>query len=542
MPMMTGAQALIAQLRAEQVDHIFALPGVQIMHALDVLYEHRDAISLIQTRHEQATTYMADGYAKVTGKVGVAMVVPGPGALNAAAGLGTAYASSSPVLMISGQIPTASQGKRLGELHEIDEQLDVFAPLTKWNHRIDRVEEIPEAVHEAFRQLKTGRPRPVELEVPPDILAADGEAAVIEAETYSSPAADADAIARAAAFLDTAERPVIIAGGGTVDASAELIALAERLQAPVIMTQQSKGVIPDDHPLCLGVDYYVLGLLKDCLAESDAILAVGTRLHIRGYQPDAMPPLVHIDIDPGEIGKTYATEVGVVADAAKAMAQLLERLRPDGAARASRAEEVTAMRRAFRDRIRAMTPDQSLMIDAIRAALDDDAILVSGITNIGYWSNVCYPAMRPRSFVTSNYFGTLGFAFPTALGAKIAHPHRQVVALCGDGGFMFSPQEFSTAMRYGINVVAIVFNNNAFGASRWDQTHRFDKRFIATDLHNPDFVKLAEAFGAVGMRCDPAGLGTALEAALAEDAPVLLEVEVPIMMPPFQIIPNTKAP
>ena len=153
MPMMTGAQALIAQLRAEGVDHIFALPGVQIMNILDVLYEHRDAISLIQTRHEQATTYMADGYAKVTGKVGVAMVVPGPGALNAASGLGTAYASSSPVLMISGQIPTASQGKRLGELHEIDEQLDVFAPLTKWNHRINRVEEIPEAVHEAFRQL-----------------------------------------------------------------------------------------------------------------------------------------------------------------------------------------------------------------------------------------------------------------------------------------------------------------------------------------------------------------------------------------------------
>ena len=541
MPMMTGAQALIAQLVAEQVEHLFVLPGVQIMNALDALHEQRDHISLIHTRHEQATTYMADGYAKVTGRVGVAMVVPGPGALNAASGLGTAYASSSPVLMISGQIPSAAQGKRLGELHEIDEQLDVFAPITKWSHRVASAEDIPEAVHEAFRQLKTGRPRPALLEVPPDILAASAEATIIDAESYAAPAADEAAIARAAAFLSKAERLVIIAGGGTVDYSAELIALAEWLQAPVIMSQQSKGVIPDDHPLSLGVSY-VVGPLKECLAMSDAVLAIGTRLAIRDYDSDAMPPVVHMDIDASEIGKVYATEVGIVADAGRAMAQLLDALRGCGAARAPRGEEVTARRRAFRDRIRAMAPEQTAMIDTLRAVLDDDAILVSGITNIGYWSNVIYPAMRPRGTVTSSYFGTLGFAFPTALGAKIAHPDRQVVALCGDGGFMFSPQELSTAMRYGINVVVIVFNNNAYGASRWDQMHRFGERFIATDLHNPDFVKLAESFGAIGMRCDPAGLGEMLEKALAADAPVLLEVEVPVMMPPFQIISKTEAP
>jgi acetolactate synthase-1/2/3 large subunit len=535
MPVMTGAQALIEQLLAEQVDTMFALPGVQIMNALDAVYEHRNAINLIHTRHEQATTYMADGYAKATGKVGVAMVVPGPGALNAASGLGTAYASSSPVLMISGQIDSNSLGKRLGDLHEIDEQLDVFAPITKWNHRVASVAEIPEAVHEAFRQLTTGRPRPVELELPPDILAASAEVTLLDAETYAAPAGDAGAIGRAAAFLLKAERPVIVAGGGTLDASAELIALAEWLQAPVIMTQQGKGVIPDDHPLSLGVDY-VVGPLKESLASSDAILAVGTRLHIREYEPGALPPLVHIDIDASEIGKTFTTEVGIVADARAALIQLLERLRDSGPARPSRGDAVTAQRQAFRDRMRAMTPDQSAIIDTLRAELDDDAILISGVTNIGYWSNVLYPAMQPRGTITSGYFGTLGFAFPTALGAKVACPGRQVVALCGDGGFMFSPQEFSTAMRYGINLVAIVFNNNAYGASRWDQIHRFNERFIATDLYNPDFVKLAEAFGAIGMRCDPAGLGAALKQALVANAPVLLEVEVPIMMPPFQII------
>ena len=159
------------------------------------------------------------------------------------------------------------------------------------------------------------------------------------------------------------------------------------------------------------------------------------------------------------------------------------------------------------------------------------------MTNIGYWSNVAYLAKQPRTYLTSSYFGTLGYAFPTALGAKAARPARQVVAICGDGGFMYSPQELSTAVKYGINVVAIVFNNAAYGASQWDQTHRYGRRFIGTDLHNPDFVALAKAFGAVGMRTDPAGLGPALQDALAADAPVLLEVEVPNMMPPFQIVP-----
>ena len=173
----------------------------------------------------------------------------------------------------------------------------------------------------------------------------------------------------------------------------------------------------------------------------------------------------------------------------------------------------------------------------LRAELDEDAIIVSGVTNIGYWSIIMMPVDQPRSFITSSYFGTLGYAFPTALGAKIAHPDRQVVALCGDGGFMYSPQELSTAVRFGINVVAVVFNNNAYGASRWDQTHRFDERFIGTDLHNPDFMKLAEAYGVVGMRCRPEELGASLGEALSSNAPFLLEVEVPIMMPPFQVVP-----
>ncbi len=536
MPEMTGARALVGQLRSEGVDTLFALPGVQIMSALDAVYEQRNAMRLIHTRHEQATTYMADGYAKVTGDVGVAMVVPGPGALNATAGLGTAFASSSPVLLISGQIPSTSLGKRRGELHEIDEQLDVFAPITKWNHRVTRVEEIPEAVHEAFRHLKTGRPRPVELELPPDTLEATGDAEIIAREDWPKATGAASDIEKAARLLASAEKPAIIAGGGAIaaGASTELIALAECLQAPVMTTPQGKGVIPDEHPLSLAVSYYIASPIKELVAQSDAVLAVGTRLLIRDDEADTLPQLVHIDIDPTEIGKNFPAEVGIEADAKEALARLLEQLRSIGSPRDSRGEEIAAWRTAFRDKVRRMVPEQTGMIDALRAELDDDAVVVSGLTNIGYWSNICYPVRFPRTYVTSSYFGTLGYAFPTALGAKIACPDKQVVALCGDGGFMYSAQELSTALRYGINVVAVVFNNNAYGASRWDQIHRFGERFIGTDLHNPDFLKLAEAFGAIGLRTDPAGFGHALRKALSIDAPVLLEVEVPVMMPPFQ--------
>ena len=534
---MTGGQALVSQLRAEGVDTIFGLPGVQIMAAFDALYEQRNAIRLVHTRHEQATTYMADGYARVTGKVGVALVVPGPGALNATAGLGTAYAASSPVLLISGQIASTSLGKRRGDLHEVDEQLDVFRPITKWCHRVTRVEEIPGAVHEAFRQLKTGRPRPVELEIPPDTLLARAEVELIAAEEPAPAAPDAAAVERAAALLAGAERPAIIAGGGTISAgaTAELTALAELLQAPVMTTQQSKGAIAHDHPLHLGVNY-ILSPLQELLDQSDALIAVGTRLALRDIDTAKLPKLVQIDADASEIGKTYDAAVGIEADAKLGLAALADALRAQDLARPSRDEEVAAWRGRFQERVNGIAPLQMGMIETLRETLADDDILISGVTNLGYWSNISYPSRQPRSFVTSSYFGTLGYAFPTALGAKVGQPDRKVVALCGDGGFLFSPQELSTAARYGIDVVAVVFNNHAYGASRWDQTHRFEERFIGTDLQNPDFQKLAEAFGVKSLRCDPDGFAAALKEALDAKAPVLLEVEVAVMVPPFQVV------
>ena len=538
MSKVTGAQALVQQLVAEGVDTIFALPGVQIMAAFDALHEYRDDIRLVHVRHEQATTYMADGYAKVTGKVGVAMAVPGPGAINAGAGLGTAYASSSPVLLISGQIDSQSLGKREGQLHEVEDQLDVFRPLTKWVNRVTRVEEIPGAVHEAFRHLKTGRPRPVELEIPPDTLAATGEAEVIAAEEYPPRIAETGDVEQAARILASAERPAIMVGGGARISVAgdEVLQLANLLQAPLMGTQNSKGVVPESSPFYVGTNYASVGPADIVLPDSDVLLAIGTRLLFRELPDGDLPRIIHIDIDPDEIGRNLPTELGIVADAKTASAQLLSALRESGQTRPSAAERIAKFRSDFASSMRSIAPVQARIIEDMRDTLPDDAIVVSGVTNIGYWSNIFFEVRQQQTYITSGYFGTLGYAFPTALGAQVGRPDRKVVALCGDGGFMYSPQELSSALRHGINAVAVVFNNGAFGASEWDQTHRYGGNFIGTDLHNPDFVRLAESFGAVGMRTEPEGFAELLEVALNTDAPVLLEVVVPNMMPPFQIV------
>ena len=538
MATVTGAQALVRQLIAEGVDTIFALPGVQIMAAFDAFYEYRDDIRLVHVRHEQATTYMADGYAKATGKVGVAMAVPGPGAINAGSGLGTAYATSTPVLLISGQIDSQSLGRREGQLHEVEDQLDVFRPLTKWVHRVTRVDEIPGAVHEAFKHLKTGRPRPVELEIPPDTLAATGEAETIPAEDYPPQAAGADEIAQAADILASAERPAILVGGGARISGAgdEALQIAQFLQAPLMGTQNSKGVVPENSPYYVGTNYASVGPADVVFPDSDVLLAIGTRLLFRELPDGNMPRIIHIDIDPDEIGRNLPTELGIVADAKSASARLLDQLRESSQPKPSDTGRIAGFRSDFASRMRALVPPQAQMIEDMRAALPDDAIVVSGVTNIGYWSNVFFEVREPQTYITSGYFGTLGYAFPTALGAQVGRPDRKVIALCGDGGFMYSPQELSSAMRHGINAVAVVFNNNAFGASEWDQTHRYGGNFIGTDLHNPDFVQLAQSFGAVGMSTDPEGFGEMLEVALNADAPVLLEVVVPNMMPPFQIV------
>jgi acetolactate synthase-1/2/3 large subunit len=541
MPKMTGGEAVVESLKREGVEYLISIPGVQIMAVFDALYGEKD-LRLITVRHEQSTIYMADGYARVKGKPGVGLVVPGPGVQNALAALGTAYACSSPVLLLAGQIESKDLGKDGGALHEVNDQLDMVRPVTKWCKRVMRVEEIPGAIHEAMRQMNTGRPRPTEVEIPWDTLRSSAEVEFFSREAVPTAEPDRESIRRAAELLAQAKKPFIWAGGGAIlsDSSAELRELAESLGAPVATTAEGKGAISEDHPLSLGGGYYGFGAARWALPQADVALAVGTRLTWLQMRPGTAlkPPqkLIHLDADPSVIGKNYPAEVALVADAKIALKALVEEVRKKKVTRERwPSSELDQFRKNHQKWLQEKAPLQYDIIKTMRKELPDDAILVAGVTNIGYWANLAYAVRRPRTYITSSYFATLGYSFPTALGAKLAAPDRPVVCVVGDGGFLYGCAELATAVRYGINLVTIVFNDQSFGSTKSDQLVNFKGRVVGTELNNPDFVKLAESFGVKGLKTDPERLGRALHDALEAKQPVVIEVPLPTLIAPFQI-------
>ena len=542
MPQMTTAQALVRSLVREGVEVVFGLPGVQIMDVYDAFY-HEPGIRLITTRHEQTAAYMADGYSRSTGKIGVALVVPGPGLLNAAAGIGTAYASSSPVLLLAGQVESYNIGKGAGAVHEVVDQLDVVKNITKWRSTIMEPAEAPEAVHEAMKQLHTGRPRPVALEVPSDVLAQSADVDLLEPEVFAKQGPTADAVESALDILSQAERPIIWAGGGInlAGANEELTKLAEALNAAVIVTAEGKGAIAENHPNYVGPYYYSHGPGHRVVPQGDAILAVGTRLHFFNpvswsFKPDQ--PIIHVDVDPEELGRNWPEEVSICADAKPALQALLHGIKGRGNKSQWTAEEIAHRRALDYQDTKAKAPDQVRIIESIRAELEDDAVLISGISSIGYWSHLAFPVLAPRSYLNTSYFATLGYAFPTGLGAKVGNPDRQVVVVTGDGGFMYGLPDLATAVQEGINSVTVVFNDGALGASLRDQQVRYKGRVIGTRLQNPNFAATAEAFGAVGVRLEHYDqLGEALGDALKLDEPVIIDCPIESWTPPFQIAP-----
>ncbi len=533
MPRMTGGQALVKSLYQEGVRAIFGLPGVQLYHAVDALAQE-PRIRFYTTRHEQATTYMADGYARATGDVGTALVVPGPGLLNASAGIGTAYASSSPVLVVSGQVQRDLIGVNRGVLHEVNDQLDAIRPITKWASRVLKPADIPSAVHEAFHHLRTGRPRPVEIEVPPETLAEEADVELPEPGQYQRPPASNQSIQEGAGILANAASVLIWAGGGVISsgASEALRQVAEHLQAPVVTTPEGKGALSERHYLSLGVLRFRNDPFREQLARYDVILAVGTRFATANLS--AGPRVVQIDVDPAEIGRNYASTFGLVGDARRTLEELYRVLKATTPPRPSRKAELEALKaQRLSDPLARLEP-QSSLTRALRNAIPEDGILVTDMTQIGYYSRVFYPVYQPGTYVTSSYFGNLGYAFPLALGMKVALPGRAVVAVAGDGGFLFNSQELATAVKYGINVAVVVFNDNAYGNVLRDQATMFNGRTLGAELHNPDFVKLAEAYGARGVRAQgPEQLESALREALSAPAPTLIEVPVGMMPSPF---------
>jgi acetolactate synthase I/II/III large subunit len=524
MARMTGGEALVKSLHREGVRVVFGLPGVQLYGVMAALRDE-PGIRFIATRHEQATSFMADGYARAgDGDFGTALVVPGPGLLNAASGLSTAYAASSPVLMIAGQIPRASIGKNIGLLHEIHEQLDTIAPVTKWRKRVLEVAEVPAAVREAVHQLRTGRPRPVEIEMPPETMEEEGEVELYAPTQVTRPAAPAADLDRAADALLAARKVVIYAGSGVHLSGAHeaLAAVAEYLQAGVVVSAEGKGAISDHSDLSLGAAFWRDSPLYAHLRAADVVLAVGSRLAVVSF--DRGQRIIQIDVDPEEIGRNHPNTAGLVGDARATLEGLLERLRAGAPPRPSLKAEREALRAEVA--IAAVQEPQASILKALRAGTPEDAIFVAGMTQIGYYSRPLWPVYHPRTYLSSSYSGNLGYAFPVALGAKVARPDRPVVSVSGDGGFLYNAQELATAVRYGINVVAVVFNDNAYGNVARDLDEAWGGEHGAL-LHNPDFMKFAEAFGVHGMRAkDPLEVGRLVSQAVDLDRPALIEVPV----------------
>ena len=534
---MTGGQMTVEMLKRNGVDTIFGLPGVQLDGLFSALYDSTSDIRVIHTRHEQATAYMADGYARVTGREGICLVVPGPGLMNAAAALATAYSCNSPVFCLTGQIRSDMIGVGRGLLHEVPDQLEMTRSFTKSAQRVMTPGEIPAAVNAAFDALRSGRPRPVEMEVPPDIFFAEDEvmlpAGAAPRDRY---AGDDEFLKAAAKALVQSKRPVLYGGGGLLraDAGDALLRLAELLQAPIVLTRNGKGAVSDREDLVVGP------MADNIVRESaDVIVGVGTRFININEQPrpiDSHQTLIRIDIDPEEIERNQPADIKILADAGAALQRLIDLIEPEIDKRASRHEEFRTLAAEQNARVNAIQP-QADFGAALRNAIPDDGIMVSEMTQLGYWGNLGYPAYRPNTYITPGYQGTLGYGFTTAMGAKVGQPGKAVVSVNGDGGFGFTLNELSTVVQHGINLVTVVFNDSAYGNVRRIQNEDLGGKTIASDLLNPDYQKLAEAFGMLGQQVEtPAALQGAVAAAIERDEPVLIEVPVGVMPNPWRTL------
>jgi acetolactate synthase-1/2/3 large subunit len=532
---MTGGQALARQLALEGLTDIFCVPGVQLDWAVDGIREMGDTFRLLIPRHEQATSYMADGYARASGRIGVCMTVPGPGLTNAMAGLSTAYACSSPLLSITGQIHSSTIGAGYGMLHEIKGQSELIKSVTKWHGMAKTPAQVPGLVREAVTRLKSGRPQPVGIEIPHDVLSTAAEVELAEPVrgVDGRVAPDAAQIEAAAALLASAKFPVIHAGGGVLagDATAALEDLASRLQAPVIMTETSRGAIGERHPMAANG---VAG--RALIRHADVVLVVGSRFMNRmAPMPQWNAPdtqFIYLNVEAEAAAAPRKPGLLVQADAALGL-QALARALP--ASRTPRTAIVEAARAWAAQQIGEIQP-QFAYAQALRRAIPDDGFLINELTQVGYLSTVAYPVYQPRTLITPGYQGTLGFGFPTALGVAAAMPDRAVVCITGDGGFGWGMQELATARRYGLNMVVVVFNDGHFGNVRLLQQQTFGHT-VGVELCNPDFPKLADAFGIPSATASsPEEMEGMLRSALSRGGPTLLEVRVGQMPSAWHLI------
>jgi acetolactate synthase-1/2/3 large subunit len=531
---MTAAEAVIATLIGHGLDTIYALPGVQNDFLFEALFGAQDRLRTVHTRHEQGAAYMALGAALATGKAAAFAVVPGPGLLNAGAALLTAYGMNAPVLGLIGQIPDADIGRGLGHLHEIRDQGGIIKRLVDHTALIRKPEQASRATALAIRAMSSGRPGPAVLECAIDVWGKSGSVTLQAPLPVPATKIDHGAIRKAAKLLGAAKRPLIICGGGAQGASAEVTALSAMLQAPVLGFRRGRGVLDARDPLSV-----TLPLGHDLWGEADVVLAVGTRLliQLRQWGIDRNLKIIRVDADAEEHGRLHKPAVALTGDAAPILQSLLAELPAHNAKRASRRADMQERQGAWRKRLEKIAP-QIAFLEAIRAELPEDGIFVDEVTQMGFAARLAFPVYKPRTFLSPGYQDPLGWGFATALGAQHARPDVPVVAISGDGGFLFTATEMATAIRHRIPLVTIVFNDGAFGNVRRIQQERFGNRLIGSDLANPDFVAFGKSFGAEAVRAKgPDELRQALRHAFAHrDSPTLIEVPVGPFPSPWEFI------
>ena len=521
----SGGEAIVNGLVAHGVDTVFGLPGAQIYGLFDAF--HQAQLKVIGARHEQACGYMAYGYARASGRPGVFSVVPGPGVLNAGAAMLTAFGSNEPVLCLTGQVPTPFLGKGRGHLHEMPDQLATLRTFVKWAERIEYPDAAPAMVSRAFQEMLSGRRGPVALEMPWDIFTQRSQVGPSKPfDPFPPPQPDPDRIKSAVALIKASKTPMIFVGSGAIHARDEILELAEMIDAPVVAFRSGRGIVSNAHELGL-----TMAAAYRLWPSTDLMIGIGTRLELPTmsrwpFQPDGLKS-IRIDIDPSEM-RRFTPDTAVIADAQAGTRDLIAAVSKAGYSKTSgRRAAIREASVAALQEIQQVQP-QMAYLNILREVLPSNAIVTDELSQVGFASWYGFPIYEPRTFITSGYQGTLGSGFPTALGAKVAHPDRAVVAITGDGGFMFGVQELATAVQFNIGVVTLVFNNNAYGNVRRDQRERFDGRVVASDLVNPDFVKLAESFGVGAARVtSPEGFRPALEKALAHGGPSLIVIEVP---------------
>lgn len=533
----TCGRSVVDTLLANGLSTIYCVPGIQNDWFFNALYDVGDRARAIHARHEQGAAYMALGAAMATGMPQIYSVVPGPGVLNTLAALATAYSGNAPVLCLTGQIPSRAIGKKFGLLHEIPDQLGILERLTKKSFQQSDPTLAAQAVADAIGELKSGRPRPVSVAIPPDTLATRGDFSPGKVPLVENPIPDAGQIADAARLIAKARRPMIVVGGGAFDASIDIRKLAEALQAPVYSYRMGRGTMDDRSPLSLSLPA-AMQYWKSC----DVVIGIGSRLQmpVQQWGTDADMKFVRIDVDLEQLENIAKADIGILARAEDVVGKLLEELERVGYDHADRASDIAAIK-ALAAKEHAYLEPQISYLSAIRDALGEDGILVDELTQVGYVSRFAYPVYHPRTYISSGYQGTLGWGYATALGVQHSRPGTPVVSISGDGGFMFTVQEMATAVKHSIPLVAVVFNDGAYGNVQRMQKELYENRVIATDLANPDFVQLAHSFGIAAHRVTgPDALRRKLAELLAAGQPALIEVPVGEMPDPSRYIMPSK--